>query len=682
MAKIGDLLPLDTLPGVEPVTDKTKVTTKHFTYSDKIRFVGGKPEKIGGWQSVDFDYDDEIEGTARSLYTEFINGKYYTVIGTNEKLYSLIGTSLENITPAQTSSVAAANSLATHYVTLANNPLTAVLGSNFVTVADTGAARFIPGDIVVLSGASTFAGIPAPDLAGDFIVRTIGVNSYTIYVATTATSSASGGGAAVVRSSGLLTLSSNAHGNSNGDRIKISGAANTGGILAADINKQFIIRNVAANSFDFMTDSVATSSVSAAGGAATVYFEEIPIGLVNETNTQGYGAGLYGIGLYGTALVSSAARAYPRIWFDDRYGDTIILTPGNQTGLYQWLGSNATAPALITNAPTAINYQFVSDNIIVTFGAGGIENRILACDQNNITVWTSSSTNQVYDDDIEGIGRLTSHCPIEDYNLVFTETTTHKFRYIGLPFIWEVTEVDPAIGIIAPMARVSVKGMAVWMGLENFYLYRGGTVEVIRANSQEQSTCLKYVFDNLNWGQKSKCFAWYNKAFNEVWFHYPDANSNEPNRVVRVNLLDYTWSLDTFDRTCAEYPSVKLVNPRLMNVGTLYKHEIGNDADGEAMAWTLTSNRRFYGKNTANQLQLIPDSIQTGSITATCAGYQYPQSQTAMYSNSYTVTPTTEFITTLNNGRFYEYTWAGEELGQEWQMGTWFEGPAMGATSP
>lgn len=682
MAKIGDLLPIDTLPGVEPVTDKTKVSTKHFTNADKIRFINGQATKIGGWQSVDFDYNETVSGTARSLYSEFINGKYYIVIGTNEKVYSLIGSSLENITPFQTNSVAAANSLSTHYATLANNPITTVNGSNFVTIVDTEASKFTPGDIVTLSGATGFAGISGPTLAGNFIIRSIGVNSYMIYVATAATSSTTGGGAAVVRSSGLITITSAAHGNVDGDRIKISGAANIGGILAGAINNEFIIRNTTTNTFDFMTVGTATSSVTASGGAATIYYEEIPDGLVNETNTQGYGAGLYGIGLYGTALVSTQARAYPRIWFDARYGNTITLTPGNQGGLYQWFGSDDTAPALIAGAPTAINYQFVSNNIIVTFGAGNIENRVYASDQDNITVWTSSSINQVFDDDIEGVGRLTSHCPVEDYNLIFTEFTTHKFRYIGLPFVWEITPVDLEIGIIAPMARVSVNGMAFWQGSQNFYMYRGGTVEIIPANSQNQSTCLQYVFDNLNWGQKSKCFAWYNKQYNEVWFHYPDANSNEPNRVIRVNLLDYTWVPDTLDRTCAEWPTVKLVNPRLMNVGTLYKHEIGNDADGVSMPWTLTSNRRFYGKNTANMLQLIPDSIQTGNITATVTGYQYPQSTASMYNNPYTVTPTTEYITTQANGRFYQYTWAGDELDQEWQMGTWFEGPASGATSP
>lgn len=673
MAKSGELVPIDVMPGVEPITDKTAVATPHFTFTDKVRFRDGKPQKLGGWESIQFDYDEEIQGYGRSIYSEFINGKYYIVIGTNEKLYSVIGSRLSNITPLKATSEAAPDSLSTQYDTLANNPLSAVSGSNFVTVSDTDAARFVAGDTVYLSGATTFAGIPFGDLAGDFLIRSVGVNVYTIYVATAATSTASGGGASVVRTSGLINVDSIGHGNANGDRVKIEDATDTGGILAAEINTEFSIRNVVTDSFDVMTIGEATSSVTAGGGASTIYYEEIPIGAVNETNVQGYGAGFYGAGLYGTALTSSSSRSYPRIWFSDRYANTIITTPGNQGGLYQWGGTVELAPELIANAPTTINYAFVSNNILVTFGAGGIENRIFSSDQNDIEEWSSSSTNQVFDDDIEGVGRLTSHVAVQDYNLIFTEFETHKMRYIGLPFVWEITPVDESIGIIAPMARCSVKGMGFWMGSENFYMFRGGSVEIIPSNTEKQSTCLQYVFDDLNWGQKSKFFAWYNKEFNEVWFHYASSNSSECDRVVRVDLLEFTWSLDTFDRTAAEYPNTKLVNPRLINIGTLYQHELGHNADGEPMEWVLRGNKKWYGTDTINTLRVIPDSIQNGNISFTASGFRYPQSQTSMYDNSYTVTPTTEYVSIVNNGRYNQYEWSGDSLDQFWEMGQWFE---------
>jgi hypothetical protein len=668
-----EYVPLNITAGVQPTTDNTRAKTPHYTYADKIRFVDGMPEKIGGWIKELFALNATVSGTARTIFSEIINGKDYSVIGTNKKLYAKIGSFLTNITPLLTSTIAIANSLDTHYNTLGSNPLSAVNGSPIVTVTDASASRLKAGDKIYLSGATGFAGILAGALNGDAIVRSVSAGSFTINVGVNATSTASGGGSSVVRSSGLVKITHNAHGQLDGDRVKIASAVDFGGILAAEINKEFAIRNVATNSFEVMTIGEPTSAVTGGGGASTVYSKEIPEGALNESVLQGYGAGFYGMGLYGTALVSNSARALPRIWFCDRYGERIIVTAGNQSPVYRWDGSPDVAPIIVPNAPTEINYAFISNNILVVFGEDGVENRITGSDQGDIENWVSSSVNQVFRDDIEGAGRLLSHCSVGDYNLIYTDTKTYRFRYIGQPFVWEITEIDSSVGIIAPMARVPVKGMAFWMGQSNFYMYRGGSVEVIPSNTQNQSTVLNYVFNNLNWGQKSKCFAWFNKAFNEVWFHYPSANSNECDRVAVVNILDFNWTIHELDRTCAEYPKVSLKNPRLMNVSDLYQHENGKNDDGSALPFTLSSNMRYYGKSNAFVQAIIPDSLQDSNVNFNIKGYQFPQSVATTYDNTYPVSVTGERITSQISARFNVYTWSGAELNQSWSMGEWFE---------
>jgi len=677
--KVSTPRPIQIQAGVQPITDWTSAATPFYTFTKAIRFVLGLPEKIGGWLLQTFDYGAAMSGVCRTIFTQFISGKLYTILGTNEKLYVLIGSTLTNITPLLTSTDAIANSLATQYATLSSNPLASVSGSPVLTVTDSEASRFQAGDTVTLSGATGFAGILAGAINGDAIVRSVGTGNYTINVGTNANATTTGGGAAVVRSSGIINVTDAAHGQANGDRVKISGAAATGGVLAAAINKEHIIRNVSTNSFDIVTTGVATSSVTAAGGASTVYSQEIPIGAVSESASQGYGAGLYGSGLYGTALTSSASRSYPRTWFMDRFGNTIIGTPGNQGGLYQWLNNTDTAPTLITNAPAAINYAFVSNGIIVTFGATN-ENGIETSDQNAPTVWTSSSINQVFVDDIEGAGRLTSHCPTRDLNLIFTESQTYTFRYIGLPLVWEIQSLDETIGIISPMARVSVKGVAYWMSQSNFHVYRGGKVEILPANGSEQCTALRYVFDNLNVGQKSKIFAWYNPKFDEVWFHYPSAGSNECDRVIRVELKTNTWSIDEMTRTAAEYPSVKTPNPYLASSSLLYKHELGKDDNTDPLQFTLTGPRMYAGKEAMNLTGVIPDSNQIGDITFTATGYKYPQSVNQFYQKAVTVSPMTENIQLPHGARYTQYQWEGAVLGQDWEMGVWFEDGQMGAT--
>jgi hypothetical protein len=669
----ANLRPIDVVPGVQPETDRTPLATQHYTYAKGIRFQNGFPQKIGGNRIFNFNDGAEISGTARSVFSAQLTNNEM-LIGTNEKLYSVQGSVLTNITPLKTATTTIANSIDTHYATLAADPLSVTNGSKTITVTDPEAALLQPGDIVTLSGATTTGGIPDTDINDDHIVRSIvDATHLTIMVPTAATSTTTGGGASVVRTSGLLTFSAVAHAQLDGDRVGILAAATTGGIADTLINGEHIVRNATANTFDIMTTGTASSAVTAGGGASTTYQVEIDPGALDQNVGQGYGLGLYGVGLYGVSKTSGTANSLPRIWFMDRFADTIILTPGNQGGVYEWGGDEDVAPVLLSGAPATANYVFVSNNIVVTFGYNGTPNRIFASDQGDPTEWTASSTNQVFEDNIEGAGRLLSSVPVNGLNLIFTQNQTYTFRYIGLPFIWEILPLDLSVGIIGPMARCTTKGIAFWMGLKNFYMWRGGNVEIIPANSQAQSTILNYIFNDLNSSQQTKIFAWYNYIFDEVWFHIPSANSNEPDTVARVNLQDFTWVPDEMDRTAAEYPINLFILPRLMDTDILRVHEDGTDDDTLPLEFELTSNLRLASKNNTYLAGFIPDSRQISNITTNIMAKRFPQSTSTTFDRDYTVTPTDEQIPVIISGRYWKYTWSGAELGQTWAMGAWQE---------
>lgn len=681
--KVSTPRPIQILPGVRPSTEGTTLTSQQWTDSLGIRFQSGQAQKIGGFEGISFDYDNLIVGMCRSIFSTILNGVTLTMLGTHKRLYSLYGSTLTNMTPLKVATTAAANSLATLYGTLANNPVTTVNGSKVITIADASASRLRAGENVTLSGFNTTNGVPNTDINATQVVRSVNGagTAFTIIVATAATSSGTGGGNACVRKTGLIRLNKTAHGMADGDRTKIAAAADTGGILAAAINLEFFIRYIDADNFDFMTASTATSSVSAAGGAATTFQPQIDAGLADASAGVGYGMGKFGVGLYGGALRSTAAPTMARIWFfaAQRFGSVIMMTAGNQTGLYEWAGVTTTVPVLTTNAPTTINYCFISDNIVVTFGNVN-ENRIKTSDQGDRTNWTSSSTNQVFVDDIEGAGRFISHANANGVNLIFTPSQCYTFRYIGLPNVWEILPKDLEVGLIGPMCRVVVNGIVFWMGQQNFYMWRGGAVEIIPANTQKFSTILNYVFQNINRAQASKFYACHNEKFNEIEFHYCSATSDEPDSVARVNLYDFSWCPDEIDRTAAEYPVVSQNYPLMIDsTSLLYFHEKGSDADGQALPFSLTSNDQVSGKNNATIVSFVPDSTQVGNINVNVRGKKFPQSARKTFNKNYTVTPTTERVPTTASARIWNYTISGEEIGQTWTMGQWFEEIQEGA---
>lgn len=664
--------------GVRPTTEGTALTTEHWIAAQGIRFFNGLPQKIGGFVSVVFDYSNAIVGSARSVFSTIINGIVYTTIGTHKRLYSLIGSTLTNITPLKTTSTVINAGLATLYGTLANNPITTVSGSKTVTIADSSAARLRAGDLVTLAGATTINAVTDTVLNDVQTVRTVAANglSFTITVPVAANASGSGGGAGVVRKTGIIQFTSASHGQAEGDRVKILLAADTGGIVAASINLEWIIRNVAANTWDVMTAGTATSSVTGAGGANTTFQVQIDAGQSSETAGQGYGMGPYGVGLYGSALSSASVINPVRIWYTaaQRFSSVVLMTAGNQTGLYEWTGSETVAPVLVSGAPTAINYAFVSDNIVVTLGAGGIENRIKTSDQDDRTNWTSSATNQVFVDDIEGAERLVSHLNVNGVNLLFCKNQTFTMRYIGGQAVWDIHPLSLKIGIIAPQARCEVNGIGYWVGDDNFYMWNGGNIAIVPANTQKQSTLLNYFFQNVNRAQLSKIFMWHDETFNELLIHYPSGTNSEPDKLLRLNLHDYSWTPDVQDRTAAEYPTTNLHYPRLISsANTMYQHEKGSDNDGAALSWSLQTNDIVNGKKNGNHQSIVPDSNQVGNISVEFKGRRFPQSAVLAFDKTYTVAPTTERVTTQLCSRIWNYTLSGSAIGQTWQMGAWIE---------
>ena len=668
---VYDNIPIEIVPGVQPDTDFTPQSTPHAVESDMVRWVDGFPEKNGGWLSVD---TDTLRGCARNIFSYNLSGNINYIIGTHTHLYNLLGTTLTNITPVETTTTTLNNVLATFYGTLGNDPIETTNGSSVITITDT-AHRFQNGDIVTLSGSTAVNGITAVQINASHTVANVTTNTYQVTTTGEATSDGSGGGAAVVRASRIVTVT-DTNDFQDGDNIVISNlGVPVGGIAAGSINGTRRIRNVSGSAYDIIADATATSAASNAGGNIDIA-EQIEEGVCDPTVGLGYGLGQYGVGLYGVAKQASSPTL-PSIYSFDRFGDLIVFTRGTQTGLYSWSGSLTTLPALVTNAPTAIEYVFVSNEIAVTLGAAGVGNRIQWCDQANLTTWAETAENRAGQDDIEGAGDFISHAKLRGFNLLFTRDQVYSFRYIDLPFVWETRQIDPARGLIARNARVVVNGVCYWMGRDNFYFYRGGNVEIVPANTISQSTVKKFVFESINTAQESKIFAWYNEEFNEIWWHYPSGVSVECDRVVVYNVRTNVWFTHTLSRNAAEYPATigsfpYLTEPnsdRTANI--VYQHERGVNDDTSPLAFSLTSPFRNSGTQPVALGGIHFDDIRTGDLTLTLNTKFYPK-DTAV-STEYTVADTTYKLSYRRRGRFWQYKIEGNVLNQSWRAGQWSE---------
>jgi len=80
-------IPISVKAGIQPSTDRTALSTEHYTDCDRIRFVDGLPETIGGWDSYTFDNSLTISGSTRSIYSQIIGTSTWAVLGTHQRLY-------------------------------------------------------------------------------------------------------------------------------------------------------------------------------------------------------------------------------------------------------------------------------------------------------------------------------------------------------------------------------------------------------------------------------------------------------------------------------------------------------------------------------------------------------------------------------------------------------------------
>lgn len=660
-------------PGVNK--DDNNFTAINYTDADKIRFNQGLPETIGGWVEATFGNQQTLSGVPRTIYSYIADsGIENTLIGTHKRLYVLQSNNLYNITPLVTGTTAIANSLSTNYATLANDPITVTNDSRVVTVAYAALTQdiFQIGDIIQISGVpGAIGGIAAGTLNASHSVTAVSATHISFVVATTATSTASGGGAAVVLATRVITVAQIAHGFANGDRIKILAAVNTGGLLAADINIENIIRNVSVNAYSYylnQTSNFATSAVTAGGGAATTVQGQIAAGNCTFSPGLGYGGGNYSAGAYGVAKTFNSGYTLPRIWSIDRYGNGVILTPGNQGALYEWDGNANIAPTIISGAPSAINYCFVANNQAVTFGASNTPNLVKTSDSLTITNWTIDATSTAFEAEIQGASRLISHSYIKDQWLLFTESAVFTMVYIGKPDIWLIKELTNADGIISPRSVIQVNDAVVWWGHKDFYTYNGSVLTQIPIN-----TLKNWSQAVINPGKYYLSFVRKVVDFNEVWWYFPQSSSAEPDTYVIWNYIEGHWTNGMMDRTCAEEPH----NParaQWMAYGmcdasvatTLYKQEIGYTDNGGNLDGSLTSNYAQISEgNILQQItRIVPSplilplgttNIGQSLYTITVNAKNYDGQSSFSTYGPYDVTGFTEKIETRVVGRQRQY---------------------------
>jgi hypothetical protein len=126
--------------------------------------------------------------------------------------------------------------------------------------------------------------------------------------------------------------------------------------------------------------------------------------------------------------------------------------------------------------------------------------------------------------------------------LIWTDASLYSMQYIGPPYVFGFTSLMDNISTISPNCMVAMNGVVYWMGVDKFFVY-SGRVDTLPCSVR------KFVFTNINLTQGFQIVSGYNEAFNEIWWHYPSANSQVNDSYVIFNYVENTWYYGTLNRT-------------------------------------------------------------------------------------------------------------------------------------
>jgi hypothetical protein len=527
---------------------------------DKVRFLSGYPQKIGGWIRATPNF---MLGVGRQMYNWLTTYSDNLLgIGTNKKLYIEVGGIFYDITPLKDTSVN-------------TTTFTASTGSSTLVVADSGSDTNT-GDFVTFSGAASLGGnITAAVLNQNYEVTTINANAYSI----TAKSS----------TTGLPVLAN------------ISDVGNGGGAVTS---KYEISIGNAGNTLGYGWGTGIYSAPGIGWGLASA----TPVNLPQRD---------WWFDNFDNDAVANIRDG--EIYYWERGSSAI-----DNALLLSGLTLNGVAPSSVPNKAMQILVSQNDKHLLAfgaqPFGGGSTDFDPLLirwATQDQPNVWNPLPTNTAGFIRISRGSQIVRALPTRQEILVFTDSHLYSFQYTGTTDVFSLQELADNISIIAPRACVSANNVTYWMGHDKFYAY-SGRVETLPC------TLRTFLFQDIDYSQADKIISGTNEGFNEVWWFYPSANSNTNNRYIIYNYLEKIWYYGNIERTAwldspsREFPQA-IQYDSTTEIGYLLDHENGINDDTLPMEAYIQSSDFDLddGEKFILTRRMIPDVNFTASTSAT-----------------------------------------------------------------
>lgn len=647
-----------------------------FAQSLLIRFRDSLAQKYGGWQKY---YQFAVGGIPRDLHAwQDLNNNDWLSIGTTSQLAVLSNGQLQDISPQILVSNFTPN-------------FTSHLNSNVIDIVDPNISNVTVNDAILFNAPISVDNLI---LSGLYQITTItGTHSYQILAATNATSNTSPGVVpqfTAISGTSNVTVTFPNHGLSVGSSMNFPISTTGQGITIQGTYKALTVPT--ANTFTIAANTQATGSGSffMNGGNAQLVYQ---ISLGPPAAGTGFGLGGFGLGGFGTGVTNSSqtgADLAATNWTTANWGEILLACPING-GIYYWEpGSGFQTATIVSQAPPYNSGIFVSNaqQILIAFGSsvaiaiGEQQEPLLVqwSDVENFFEWNANDATQAGNFVIPEGSKLIGGIAVANQNLLWTDLDLWAMNYIGPPDVFGFNKIGAGMGLVSAHAIQQLRGAVFWMGPSNFYVYSGGSGNVL------QCPVWDAVFQNLNTNFLQNICAMPNTPFNEIGWQFPSKSSvtGENDSFVTMNIFEQgaPWTVNIAGNQMqrSAWIDQSVLGPPIATSsgGNIYLHETTPDADGQPLVSSFTTGD-FYlaeGEQFVFVDQIMPDMKWTTFTGGTSAQIQltfnisnFPGDTPISYG-PYTVTQATEYLTVRFRGRLMNINVASADLGSFWRLGS------------
>ena len=218
--------------------------------------------------------------------------------------------------------------------------------------------------------------------------------------------------------------------------------------------------------------------------------------------------------------------------------------------------------------------------------------------------------------------------------------------------VFQFDTISTQSSILSAQSVIEYDGIFYWIGTDRFLMFNGVVREI------ENNVNLNFFFDNLNYPQRQKVFAYKVPRFGEIWWCFPLGDSDEPNHAIIYNVRENTWydtPLPNGGRGAGLFPAV-FSKPLLS--GAAPQNYVATEVTvaGGGTGYTVGDVLTVQGGIFSIPVELTVDTVAAGVITAVSVSN----------AGNYTEAPTSPVSVTGGTGSGATFTVTFEQPYKFW----------------